>query len=801
MLKGFASLKEKYDARSYFFKLFSLISLIILIIVIAAAYILFGRFSADSQKSMQTENTNILAQISYNLQYTSDYVNQLLLNLYSRQESIYLMYTDKLETVSTYPKIINLDESLISIPFIDTVYVYNGNLGVFYIMGSQRYIREKIDFLDRQAVEWITDPFAIEVGKPQYREISLQPSSPPNRVFSYVLYDAIDRNQVLPRMLVVNVDAEWLLNNIRTMTRNQFGPNSTVYILDMAGRIVTSNDPEFDSGTLARLHGPSDFESATADDKTADCTQVLAAVPADGSYPCKRGGAQSLLTYQTVPGLGWRLAVLSTNQFIEDRINGLRKTTFTLAGVLVIAGLMVALLLAKLLHSPIRRLRQSVASLFTDASGPAKPGNEFRHVQQLLSAAQEKLVNLQNFQNSYLTPLKQDLLKTMLTKPVKDQQQLASVLRQLGVGLPLDGRYIVVLIKLDHGGKQAQLSPAERERMKSGITEMLVDALTGSCAFEVVEWEDQWGVLMDSGNFKGSGGFLPMHSLVEEWGQLQLRMNVFLQGSVSVFISSKGDGLESVSSLYEEVVDLSQYRLTFGAGCLLTEDKVYSMIEDDMPNPAKLVRELREKLIRGEAEAVHAALDQILTYFQGHSVQNIKFGIHSLLHHIYLTVITIESNSQLSFDFDLIKENRRLDECETLSDVRSLFHDVFIALFSKMEEQRENKHSHWSERIKQYIDEHLTDFNLSPNQIAAVLNMSTDYVRKLFKRETGKSISTYINQARVKRIADDLLESEKTVDSLLDEMGWDNKHYFYKLFKDQYGVTPTEYRVASKMQQ
>jgi|GEM_PF-2257434 len=795
MLKGFASLKEKYDARSYFFKLFSLISLIILIIVISSASVLFGRFSADSQKSMQTENTNILAQISYNLQYTSDYANQLLLNLYSRQDSVYLMYNDKPEDFSTYLKIVNIDQSLTDIPFLDTAYIYNGNLDVFYVMGSQRYIREKTSFLDRQAVEWIADPSAIEVGKPQYREITLQPNSLPKRVFSYVLYDAIDQNQTLPRMLVVNVDAEWLLNNIRTMTRNQFGPNSTVYILDMAGRIVTSNAPESDSDDRQGLR-----EQTAADDEVVDCANMLSAAPADGSYPCKREGAPSLLTYQTVPGLGWRLAVLSTNQFIENRISGLRKTTFTIAGVLLLAGLILALLLAKLLHSPIRRLRQSVASLFTEAPTQARSGNEFRHVQQALSAAQEKLVNLQNFKNSNLAPLKQDLLKKMLTKPVKDRQQFTSVLRQLGISLPQDGRYIVVLIKLDHGGKKVRIPFSERERLKSGITEMLVEALSGKCVFEVVEWEEQWVVLMESGNLTGSSGFLPMHSMVEEWEQLQLRMNVFLQGSVSIFISSKGDGLESVSGLYEEAVDLSQYRLTFGAGCLLTEDHVYGKIEDDMPNPAKIVRELREKLIRGEEAAVHAALEEILASFRGHSVQNVKFGIHSLLHHIYLTIITIESNSQLSFDFDLIKENRRLDECETLSDVQSLFHEVLHSMFSKMDERKENKPSHWAEQIMAYIDEHLTDFNLSPNQIAAVLNMSTDYVRKLFKRETGKSISTYINQARVKRIADDLVNSEKTVDSLLEEMGWDNKHYFYKLFKDQYGVTPTEYRIASRIQ-
>jgi len=167
-----------------------------------------------------------------------------------------------------------------------------------------------------------------------------------------------------------------------------------------------------------------------------------------------------------------------------------------------------------------------------------------------------------------------------------------------------------------------------------------------------------------------------------------------------------------------------------------------------------------------------------------------------LLHQVYETISILESNSNITFNFDLIRINQRLNDSETLEEISQVFERVLTRVITKMQERKDDKSSQWADQIKSYIDEHLTDFNLSPSHIASRLNMSTDYVRKQFKKETAISIAGYINQQRVNVLAERLLTSEETIDTLLGEMGWDNKNYFYKLFKDQFGVTPTEYRTT-----
>ncbi len=40
-----------------------------------------------------------------------------------------------------------------------------------------------------------------------------------------------------------------------------------------------------------------------------------------------------------------------------------------------------------------------------------------------------------------------------------------------------------------------------------------------------------------------------------------------------------------------------------------------------------------------------------------------------------------------------------------------------------------------------------------------------------------------------------MLSTDESIDNLLDAVGWDNKKYFYTIFKKSYGVTPNEYRM------
>lgn len=76
---------------------------------------------------------------------------------------------------------------------------------------------------------------------------------------------------------------------------------------------------------------------------------------------------------------------------------------------------------------------------------------------------------------------------------------------------------------------------------------------------------------------------------------------------------------------------------------------------------------------------------------------------------------------------------------------------------------------------------------------ADALHLSANYFGDLFKKETGQSAKEYI-QNKVIETAKDKIFEHKTVNEVAYELGFKYPQHFTRLFKQQVGVSPNEYR-------
>jgi len=102
-------------------------------------------------------------------------------------------------------------------------------------------------------------------------------------------------------------------------------------------------------------------------------------------------------------------------------------------------------------------------------------------------------------------------------------------------------------------------------------------------------------------------------------------------------------------------------------------------------------------------------------------------------------------------------------------------------------------------QLQDYILANLQDETLSPTTIATANNMSPRYVHMLFA-QIGVSTSAWIRTQRLERCKDDL-RSRAFRDSSVAEIayawGFTDPSHFTRVFKQQYGVGPREYREAA----
>lgn len=92
-----------------------------------------------------------------------------------------------------------------------------------------------------------------------------------------------------------------------------------------------------------------------------------------------------------------------------------------------------------------------------------------------------------------------------------------------------------------------------------------------------------------------------------------------------------------------------------------------------------------------------------------------------------------------------------------------------------------------------YIRLHMSQ-NIKLEHLAEQVNLSPNYLSHIFKKETKLSVSQYIAQVRCRKAAEMLRHTNLTVQEISTHVGYLDNNYFVKVFKEQYGATPSQYR-------
>ncbi len=95
--------------------------------------------------------------------------------------------------------------------------------------------------------------------------------------------------------------------------------------------------------------------------------------------------------------------------------------------------------------------------------------------------------------------------------------------------------------------------------------------------------------------------------------------------------------------------------------------------------------------------------------------------------------------------------------------------------------------------IKNYIAQHYRE-ELSLESLASLVYLSPSYLSKLFKRETGENMSTYLQNIRIDAAKTLLLTTTLKTYEVADRVGIPDPVYFSRIFKKIVGVKPKEFR-------
>ncbi len=154
--------------------------------------------------------------------------------------------------------------------------------------------------------------------------------------------------------------------------------------------------------------------------------------------------------------------------------------------------------------------------------------------------------------------------------------------------------------------------------------------------------------------------------------------------------------------------------------------------------------------------------------------------------------LKIGADAYISKPFDIEELNVRIENLISIREKLKQQYQKNIVV-NPSEIKIENQDEKFLIKLSSFIEEHISDSELSVESIVDEIHMSRTQLHRKLKALTGLSTTEFIRSIRLKRAAQLMQKKADTVTQIGYNVGFSDHSYFAKCFKKQYGVSPSEY--------
>lgn len=159
--------------------------------------------------------------------------------------------------------------------------------------------------------------------------------------------------------------------------------------------------------------------------------------------------------------------------------------------------------------------------------------------------------------------------------------------------------------------------------------------------------------------------------------------------------------------------------------------------------------------------------------------------------------ITVNNNTTISNETNTVTPRAKKSCKLTYYSLLFPFLDILFCNYSTLISEEEAINSQkYMERlacIADYVDEHYKE-PITLQQGAGLLALNPEYFSRFFKKYMGVTFMDYVYAIRLKAAAHEILNTDLTIQTIMENNGFTNPKHFNKIFFEKYGVTASVFR-------
>lgn len=567
-------------------------------------------------------------------------------------------------------------------------------------------------------------------------------------------------DNALPSYLVLTLDQKSFLSDMQEFYRF----SDSLLILNAENEILLNN-----------LGAP------FADKELSSLLQPLSFRTPSGYTKASINGLPYYLIWCTSDISQWKYVSIVTADTLDQESALLLRSILVLISFLLMIGLFLSVAVTSSIYRPIGRLH----SRLQDSQYQITPGaDEIGTINATVTLLEDKLGHMETILERNREILRYKLAMDLLQGSLRSPEELPQRLQLCGLTFP-HSCYCIL---------SASLKPEEFDLLKASDKELL---------FSLLEEQLQKELLFNTvflSITEANRLFFVINLVKEDYVTLKNRAAHFSSASPELLSLSFNLALSDLTSSCAELYRLSQntnqaqrYSFLFGYHNLFVWEDIASYESNSFSVLSQDYTYLETQILQDAFQTVNERLDswekEILQ--GGYSFQSVNI----FLIHLYEIAFRVGKNAGIFDDSDIktnIEEQFRLsssfqDSMACIRHVLLIYHQTYILSIDDQDKAL-------IAAIKDYILDHC-EADISLSAISEQFHISKSHLSRLFKAVSGENFSTFAVDVKLEKAAFLLLnEPERSITDIASSLGYYTQTYFAKLFKQKYGVTPSQYR-------
>lgn len=267
--------------------------------------------------------------------------------------------------------------------------------------------------------------------------------------------------------------------------------------------------------------------------------------------------------------------------------------------------------------------------------------------------------------------------------------------------------------------------------------------------------------------------------------------------SVSFFLSNCCV-MEKIPEEYGFLCESIPYKFLFGAGAIITVPMIEEHEMTQYSIPPELQTKMVDDILRLNIPEALLHLKEILDGVTCASFKSAQICIVNLSLFLDDAICRLQINNGIDKSVLAGALAYRFLNLDSLNDLYTLVESILYKTEKEITQSKNNRQSELVSDIIRITKEKCCNRNFSIDIVSEELGLSSAYLGKVFKRATGETFSRFVLNERMADACEKLANTDLPIDFIVSSVGFGDTPYFYKLFKQINGCTPTKYRATHR---